>query len=77
MGQGKNNKVKSNNKSEQTRTVIVFWLINPNVVITSTKDIARQKYSLVKARQERLKLMKERTFYKKTFNQRDLNLCEH
>ena len=67
----------SSNLSEQIRTVIVFWLINPNIKITSTKDIPQQKYSLSKANKNRLELMKERTFYKQTFNQRDLNLCEH
>ncbi len=64
-------------KKEQTRTILVFWLINPNVRITSTKDIKQQNYDIKKAHQNRLELMKERTYYKQTFNQRDLNLCEH
>jgi predicted DNA-binding WGR domain protein len=64
-------------KSEQTRTIIVFWLINPDIRITSTKDIPQQKYSMSTAYKNRLELMKERTFYKQTFNQRELNLCEH
>ena len=64
-------------KKEQKRTILVFWLINPDVRIISTKDIKQQNYDIKKAHQNRLELMKERTFYKQTFNQRDLNLCEH
>lgn len=67
--------MESNEKS--SRTIIVFWLINPNIKITSTNDIKQQNYNIQKAYKNRLELMKERTFYKKTFNQRDLNLCEH
>jgi hypothetical protein len=62
---------------EESRTLLVFWLINPDVRITSTKDIKQQKYKIDKAHQHRLQLMEERKFYKQTFNQRDLNLCEH
>ena len=63
--------------AEVSRTIIVFWLINPNVKIISTKDIKQQNYDIRKAYINRLELMKERTFYKQTFNQRELNLCEH
>lgn len=69
--------MKTTSKSEQSRTIIVFWLINPNIRITSTKDIKQQNYSLSKAHEVRLELMKERTYHKQTFNQRELNLCEH
>ena len=69
--------MKISSKSEQSRTIIVFWLINPNIRITSTKDIKQQNYSLSKAHETRLNLMKERTYHKQTFNQRELNLCEH
>ena len=69
--------MKTSSKSEQSRTIIVFWLINPNIRITSTKDIKQQNYSLLKAHEIRLNLMKERTYHKQTFNQRELNLCEH
>lgn len=69
--------MESKNKSLQTRTIIVFWLINPDVTIKSTKDIKQQNYNIKKAHDIRLKLMKERTLYKKSFNIRDLNLCEH
>lgn len=69
--------MKTSSKSKQSRTIIVFWLINPNIRITSTKDIKQQNYSLSKAHIIRLELMKERTYHKQTFNQRELNLCEH
>jgi predicted DNA-binding WGR domain protein len=62
---------------KQSRTIIVFWLINPNIKIKSTKDIEQQKYSINIAHRNRLMLMKERTIHKQTFNQRDINLCEH
>ena len=66
-----------NPNTKSHRTIVVFWLINPNIRITSTNDIKQQNYNIQKAYKNRLELMKERTFYKKTFNQRDLNLCEH
>ena len=69
--------MKNTSKKEQQRTLLVFWLINPNIRITSTKDIKQQNYNIEEAKKHRLELMKERTYYKQTFNQRDLNLCEH
>jgi predicted DNA-binding WGR domain protein len=67
--------MKSNDISH--RTIIVFWLINPEIRIPSTKDIPQQDYSLQQAHKERLELMKERTYHKQTLNQRELNLFEH
>jgi len=61
----------------QTRTIVVFWLINPDNRITSTKDIEQQTYDITEAHKHRLDLMKERTLYKSSFNVRELNLCEH
>jgi hypothetical protein len=52
-------------------------LINPEIRIKSTNDIEQQNYDIKKAHEIRLKLMEERTFYKNSFNIRDLNLCEH
>jgi predicted DNA-binding WGR domain protein len=69
--------MESKNKSKQTRTIIVFWLINPDIKIKSTKDIKQQNYNIKEAYKTRLKLMEERTLYKNSFNIRDLNLCEH
>ncbi len=72
-------KIDMENKTVEpkTRTILVFWLINPNIQIKSTKDIEQQTYDWEKAKEVRLELMKERTFYKQTFNQREINLCEH
>jgi hypothetical protein len=64
-------------KNSGYRTIIVFWLINPDIKITSTKNIKQQAYKLETAHNIRLELMKERTYYKQSFNQRELNLCEH
>lgn len=60
-----------------TRTILVFWLVNPDEKIKSTKDILQQTYDWEEVEKVRLELMKERTFYKQTFNQREINLCEH
>lgn len=61
------------------RILVVFWLINPNKRILSTRDVARQQgdMSKEKALKYRLELMEERKRQKETFNIRDINLCEH
>ena len=64
-------------KPNQSRLLLVFWLVNPNKKITSTKDIPQQSYPIKLAKENRLELMKERTLHKNSFNIRDLNLCEH
>ncbi len=72
-------KVDMTNTTENplTRTILVFWLINPKVSIKSTKDILQQTWDWEQVEKTRLELMGERTFYKQTFNQREINLCEH
>lgn len=67
----------SGNQEHASRTILVFWLVNPDVRIISTKNIAQQCHDMTRACENRLLLMKERTFHKQTFNRRDLNLCEH
>ncbi len=69
--------MKNIGKDVAERTILVFWLINPKIRIKSTRDIDQQDYDIEKAKKHRLELMKERTYHKQTFNQRDLNLCEH
>jgi len=69
--------MKSNSKSKISRTIVVFWLINPDIRIKSTKDIKQQNYDIKIAHEVRLKLMDERKLYKNSFNIRDLSLCEH
>ena len=61
----------------KTRTILVFWLINLDCKIKSTKHIIQQTYDKEQVDKIRLELMKERTFFKQTFNQREINLCEH
>jgi hypothetical protein len=67
--------------SGQERTVIVFWLVNPEVGVISTQDIKPQQqdsyWSQKIAEKHQLKFMKDRKYYKQTFNVRSLNLCEH
>ena len=57
------------------RRIVVFWLINPNVRVVSTKHVAPQQgiMSLEDARAHRLDLMEER----KRWNLRTVTLCEH
>ena len=69
--------MENNSSEKQTRTILVFWLINPDIKIKSTKDIPQQNYDVELAKKNRLELMKERTYYKQNFNQRKINLCEH
>jgi predicted DNA-binding WGR domain protein len=67
----------SSTKPNQSRLLLVFWLINPDKKITSTKDIPQQSYNGKLMKDNRLELMKERTMHKNSFNVRELNLCEH
>jgi len=69
--------MENNSSDKQTRTILVFWLVNPDVEIMSTDKIPQQNYDMELAKKNRLKLMKERTYYKQSFNQRKINLCEH
>ena len=39
--------------------------------------VTRQEFTLEKAYEHRLKLMKERTAVKQSFSQHSLSLCEH
>ena len=61
------------------RTVIVFWLVDPDVVIPSTREVPPQQgvLSLEEAHAIRLELMEERRRHKQSFNLRAVNLCEH
>ena len=71
--------VKNNSKRSGRRTVIVFWLVNPDRRVISTKyvDPQQKTIKLKDAENHRLKLMEERKYHKQKFNVRDLNLCEH
>ncbi len=61
------------------RRVIVFWVVDPDVPIISTRDVAPQQATMKRAEalRIRLKLMKERKRHKANFNVRSISLCEH
>lgn len=59
------------------RTILVFWLIDPDVRVISTKNVERDRFSYQEGKKHRLKLMEDRTYYKQSFNARKINLCEH
>lgn len=61
------------------RRVIVFWVVDPDVEIVSTRDVAPQQTTMKRAEalRIRLKLMEERKRHKSNFNVRSISLCEH
>lgn len=61
------------------RRVIVFWVVDPDAPILSTRDVAPQQATMKRADalSIRLKLMKERKRHKANFNVRSISLCEH
>jgi len=64
---------------EGKRRIIVFWLVDPDVAIHSTVDVAPQQsvFTRDQALQFRLELMEERRLHKQSLNPRAINLCEH
>jgi len=62
-----------------TRRIVVFWLVNPDVRIVSTKHVEPQqdKMSWEDALTYRLALMEERKHHKQNWNIREVTLCEH
>lgn len=65
--------------SEARRRVIVFWIVDPDVTIPSTRDVPAQQGVLPReeALSVRLDLMEERKRHKQTLNVRAVSLCEH
>eukprot|EP01083_Nonionella_stella_P132901 404076_1 len=69
--------------SVQKRRIIVFFLINPEKRIVSTREVPPQQkefggsMSREDAMEHRLKLMKERKYTKQDWNVREIELCEH
>lgn len=65
------------------RRIIVFFLVNPEKRIVSTREVPPQqeiaggKMSIDDAMTHRLELMKERKFTKQDWNVREIELCEH
>jgi hypothetical protein len=64
---------------EGRRRVIVFWIVDPDVYIPSTREVPPQQGILPheEALAVRLELMEERRLHKTSFNPRAVNLCEH
>jgi len=62
-----------------TRRIVVFWLVNPDVRIVSTKHVEPQQgqMSWEDAQKYRLALMEERKHHKQNWNLREVTLCEH
>ena len=62
-----------------TRRLMVFFVVDPNDRILSSKDHPPlpRKVSLEQALADRLELMKERKFAKQSLNPREIELCEH
>jgi len=65
--------------AEGTRRVIVFWVVDPDVGVPSTRDVPRQQPVIPReeALAIRLELMEERKRHKQSFNVRAVSLCEH
>ncbi|KAL3805310.1 hypothetical protein HJC23_009017 [Cyclotella cryptica] len=62
------------------RRIVVFFLVNPQKRIISTREVAPQRGGNMTHQQaldHRLKLMKERKFHKQDWNVREIELCEH
>jgi len=62
-----------------SRRIVVFFVINPEKKIISTKEIAPQQNVILmsQAKAYRLELMAERKYDKEKLNVRDIELCEH
>ena len=62
-----------------SRRIVVFFVVNPERRIISTREMAPQQTTigLRSAEKYRLELMAERKFDKDKLNVRDIELCEH
>ena len=66
-------------EKDASRCIIVFFVVNPEKKILSTREVAPQQevIPLQKAKEYRLELMAERKYNKEKLNVRDIELCEH
>ena len=69
----------SSDGEDAVRRIVVFWLVNPDRPIISTKNVAPQQQLMPmrQALRNRLALMAERKLHKESFEQREVFLCEH
>eukprot|EP00980_Cylindrotheca_fusiformis_P019376 scaffold6651_cov99-Cylindrotheca_fusiformis.AAC.5 len=69
--------------TKKKRRIIVFFLINPEQRIVSTREVPVQQehaggsMTWAEACEHRLELMKERKYTKQDWNVREIELCEH
>jgi hypothetical protein len=73
-------RMESSTKEVVRRTIIVFWLVNPeNTTMLTTNDLLPQQsvMSMDDALRYRLELMEERKRHKQDWNIREIELCEH
>merc|ERR1719433_750971 len=61
------------------RRIVVFWLVNPDRRIISSRDVPPQQSTmrLEEAKELRTALMEERKRNKQDWNIREISLCEH
>lgn len=71
--------MRSASGQDAVRRIVVFWLVNPEQRILSTRDVAVQQGVMPhdQALDHRLQLMEERMRHKETYAQREVFLCEH
>ena len=72
-------KLVNDSAEDARRRIIVFFFVNLEKKIISTRDITPQQdvIPLETAKKFRLELMAERKFDKEKLNIRDIELCEH
>lgn len=66
-------------KKASSRRIVVFFVVDPDQTIISTRDVAPQQNEIDvnRAKVYRLELMAERKYDKDKLNVRDIELCEH
>jgi len=70
-------------EEKRTRRIVVFFLVNPEKRIVSTREVKPQQVDAggtmtwEEACEHRLELMKERKYTKQDWNVREIELCEH
>ena len=71
--------INTSQSEKASRRIVVFFVINPEKKIISTREVPRQQnvISLSAAKNYRLELMAERKYDKELLNVRDIELCEH
>ena len=71
--------INQDSKDLATRRIVVFFFVNPEKKIISTREVNPQQevISLDTAKNYRLELMAERKYDKEKLNVRDIELCEH